>query len=410
MMMRKSLLRPRVRLRRLAAALCLSLLAAQPAAACSWDYLIWIPRHKDADPLYRFVQRGKAGYIDRRGKVVIEPKFNAYGNYHGVFRDGMMGLGVGVGDYADTTGEVVISGGDLSHGWEFSEGLAAAVPDDGHLWGYIDRTGEFRIKPRFERGGRGDVHSFSDGLARIKVADRYGFIDHTGEFVIEPTFLHAEDFHEGFARVVAEGPCSYFGDLPCPDPRVLGEHAPAEVPRCGFTFVDKTGHLITAERYVYAGDFSEGLAAVMRGGKWGYVDRRGRVVIEPQFDEAEPFSEGLAPVKQGKLWGYVDRAGKLSIKPRFAHAEGFTDGLAVAELPHAGGGRSGEFFYIDKSGRQAIPEKFELASPFFKGLAHVKVMPAGDRKPEEGDAHRGGGFAYIDARGKRVFTYIYTPD
>jgi hypothetical protein len=65
---------------------------ATVAFGCSADYLIWIPRSKSADPLYRFVKNGKAGYIDRSGRVVIPPKLEPYGNYGSEFHDGVWRL------------------------------------------------------------------------------------------------------------------------------------------------------------------------------------------------------------------------------------------------------------------------------------------------------------------------------
>lgn len=42
-------------------------------------------------------------------------------------------------------------------------------------------------------------------------------------------------------------------------------------------------------------------------GKEGFIDASGRIVIAPQFDKVKPFSEGLAGVMIGDKWGYIDR-------------------------------------------------------------------------------------------------------
>jgi len=64
--------------------------------------------------------------------------------------------------------------------------------------------------------------------------------------------------------------------------------------------------------------FSEGLAAVKVGDKWGFVDTTGRMAIEPQFDFAAPFFDGLALVQMGTedaKRGYIDKTGSYVWKP-----------------------------------------------------------------------------------------------
>lgn len=384
--------------------LSISLLTTQGSIACSWDYLIWQIHNKSADPLYRFVQHGKAGYIDRTGKVVIKPQFSAYGNSGHEFHDGLMEIGVSDGRYVDATGKLVIDKG--SQGWDFSEGLAVAMNVDHRKWGYIDRSGEFVISPRFDTSPDGYVYSFSDGLALIQAGKKYGYIDRTGEFVIQPRFLFGTDFHEGMARVVAEGPCAYYGEGPCPDFRRLGENGGRTIPPCKFTFIDKSGSIITAERYDYANDFSEGLAAVRIGEKWGYIDKKGRLVIQPRFDEARMFSDGLACVQLGKRYGYIDPNGIFVIPPQFKYAEDFAnERAAVSNIWNKEEFVYEEFYYIDKQGEQAITEKFALASAFFKGLAHVKLKSNKKTNTDDDDDARWT-FAYIDTSGRKVFTYV----
>lgn len=79
---------------------------AAVAFGCSWDYAIWIPRSRSADPLYRFVKNGKAGYIDGRGRILIPPKFPAYGNSGAEFHDGRLEIGASNGKYVDHTGRL----------------------------------------------------------------------------------------------------------------------------------------------------------------------------------------------------------------------------------------------------------------------------------------------------------------
>ena len=45
-------------------------------------------------------------------------------------------------------------------------------------------------------------------------------------------------------------------------------------------------------------------------GKWGYVDPNDKIAIPPHYDDATPFTEGLAGVKIGEKWGYIDKTGK----------------------------------------------------------------------------------------------------
>ena len=88
-------------------------------------------------------------------------------------------------------------------------------------WGYINGKGEIVIPPRF-----GDAGEFSaNGLARVKVGEKYGFINKKGEEVIPPRF----DETYGFS--------------------------------------------------------ANGLAPVKVGRKWGFINEKGEEVIPPRFDD-----------------------------------------------------------------------------------------------------------------------------
>lgn len=54
---------------------------------------------------------------------------------------------------------------------------------------------------------------------------------------------------------------------------------------------------------------------------YGYELANGISVIEPRFNDARPFSEGLAPVYNGYRWGYINKDGGYVIKPKFGGYE-----------------------------------------------------------------------------------------
>ena len=371
-----------------------------PTVACSWGYLIWIPRSPSADPLYRFIQGDKAGYIDRNGRVVIPPLLPWWGESGGEFHDGLLEIGLAV--YVDVTGKKVIDRG-LDAGWDFSEGLAAAMENGSTRWGYINTTGAFEIIPQFETYPNGYVWPFEGGLAKVQVGDLFGYIDHSGVFVIEPRFIDADSFFDDVARVVVEGPCFYFRifeENPCPEGGIVPKSAKNQtnVPPCKYTFIDRTGRIVSSRRFDYLRHFSEGLAPFADGKKWGYIDKRGETAVSPQFESAAPFSDGFALVSQDERYGYINHSGAYVIPPQFEYAEDFVDGRAVVGKPDF------QYWYIGHDGKQAFPGSFELASPFFEGLAHVKLL-TGPKLSVNDESSEAGKYAYIDKNGRIVFTY-----
>ena len=380
---------------------CLLVILVAFASACESDYPIWIPHDPDADALYRFRKGDRVGYIDQTGKVVIPATIRYSGGNSGdEFHNGRLEISASDGVYLDTAGKRVPLK-SFYRGWDFSDGLAAAMAREGSLWGYINTDGDYAISPRFASGPDDYVWPFSDGLAQIEANGRFGYIDHSGNFVISPTLLDADSFHDGFARVVLEGPCAYFSKGPCPSFHTPGlssrmaRESQEELPICKFTFVDKIGHAISGKRYDYALHFSEGLAPVLVNGKWGYIDQTGDLVITTRFDHAEPFSDGTALVTENHLYGFIDSHGVYVIEPRFKWAESFIDGRAVV----GDDGFAGPVWYIDHHGDQVFHRKFGQGSSFFKGLAHVKPLP----KEETDDSKAR--FEYIDRDGRTVFAY-----
>jgi hypothetical protein len=88
----------------------------------------------------------------------------------------------------------------------FSEGLQAVAIGEGEkqLWGYIDRTGNWVIRPSYKEAGQ-----FYDGLADVRVNDKKGYIDKQGNFVIKAQFDTTWEFIDGIAKVKVGGRIGY---------------------------------------------------------------------------------------------------------------------------------------------------------------------------------------------------------
>jgi len=392
-----------MRLRDWAFILIITVLVASTALACEADYIIWMIRSESADGLFRFIRNGKAGYIDRTGKIVVPPTLETSGNYGGEFHDGR--LGIRDGQYIDASGKRFIDK-RFAVSWEFSEGLAAARLVLKGKWGYIDTTGMFVIPPQFDGFPAGDVDSFSDGLAKITVGDRVGYIDKAGGFAVQPKFLSGSQFHNDRAWVVVEGPCTYWTvRVGCPDFVKLPRSASDQEARssCKYALIDKSGTILSTDRFVAVGDFSEGLAPVRVGDHWGFIDAQGSMVVPPRFLQAVSFREGLALISLDRgpkpRFGYINHDGVIVLQPQFAYAENFSAERAIVATDI-----EGPYWFIDKSGAPAFNDRFVFASSFAKGLAHVKLFSS---KADENDrSNPKGPYAYIDPTGRQVFRYV----
>lgn len=287
---------------------------------------------------------------------------------------------------------------------------------DGKKWGYIDRDGNYVIKPQFQ-----SVTWFSDGMAQVVNYDgKVGFIDKSGSYVINPKYNQATIFHEGLAFVVSEGNypvcidkkgktvfelrdaefvcCFQEGLAPyC----VISKDAKDTIP-VKWGFVDKTGKTAITPQYVNVRQFYEGLAACCQKKKdktkWGFMDKEGKMVIEPQFDTVMDFSDGLAAIQLGDKWGFIDKEGHYAITPQYQFVTSFHNGKASffkdrkwgildkkgkvtvnPQFRHVGHFLYGEnlapvcqgykWGFIDGNGQYVIESKFEEVTNFIDGMA-----------------------------------------
>ncbi|MBU0487992.1 MAG: WG repeat-containing protein [Bacteroidetes bacterium] len=182
-------------------------------------------------------------------------------------------------------------------------------------------------------------------------------------------------------------------------------------------YVDVTGKIVIAPQFSYAEEFSSGVAAVSKDGKYGYINEKGETVIPIRFDYAKPFngdiavadfpdssgshfinkkgeiicakpwsaeaSEGIILIDKKAAMYFVDAKGNKSQEYFFALP--FANGLAYAETPT-------ERMFIDKTFKPVMKMEYKASNGFYEGKAAVEY----DNK-----------LGYIDKTGKLVIPCQY---
>ncbi|MEG2455037.1 MAG: WG repeat-containing protein, partial [Oscillospiraceae bacterium] len=82
----------------------------------------------------------------------------------------------------------------------------------------------------------------------------------------------------------------------------------------GYGYADVKGNIIIKEQFGRASDFSEGIAAVSKGDKYGAIDKTGKTVIPFIYDRAgTKMTDGVLPVQKDEKWGAVNKSGAVVI-------------------------------------------------------------------------------------------------
>jgi WG containing repeat len=251
---------------------------------------------------------------------------------------------------------------------------------------------------------------------------KYGYIDRRGVIVIPAQFLWATAFENGFGTVFICGrslAIDASGRLfPLTARAPHRDLWPTKQNGKAF-FVDASGRRLGNSDFDDALRFSEGMAAVQVGDRWGFIDESGKLVIPPKFSGAYYFREGVAtaelgdeyvlidktgrvlargydltagvvsegrvPVSKGSKFGYLDLNGKIAVPLVYEKADSFNEGLAAVS-------KNNKWGYIDRAGKVAIPFVFDSAGDFGNGLAPVRL----------GDVS-----GFIDKSGKFVFRLAF---
>lgn len=328
--------------------------------------------HRDAELLPVRVE-GKWGFIDPRGRLVVEPRFDEVracvggaapfrqGGFWGIVSRGDSVLVPAAFRNADILSEGMMAV-ETSQGWTYlSTGqiAAAAKGDESYrkartAWSFVSYAGL-----RFDSIPYG-VGAFHDGFAVVGPMGHDRLVSRGLDEWAGGTMTAVSAFGEGLAAVEFQGDSQ------------------------GVVIIDTAGRRVGRFRHGREmGSFSSGLAPALNlpatereQALWGYVDRSGEWAVPPRYAKAADFSEGMAHVSdvagEGHRHGFVSPSGKLAIPLSFIWAGDFWNGYAPVCLKR---GRCG---FIDKTGKPAVKLEHDAAVGAMGGLFLVGDAAEGD--------------------------------
>jgi hypothetical protein len=304
---------------------------------------------------------GRHGFINRKGEVVIEPKYVSTDKFFEgktwvIYRVGKQyGL-----SYIDSTGketykvpiqyfkkDFLIAAANVDMrcnldtkedilwwrgrdffilNWNFSPFIEKEVRSSKYIYhflfqgkyGIIDKDMILRvpvslddIDPTYEFSGQ--------GMERVKYGDKFGYINvFTGELITDFLYTDTRKPTSGLFWVKKNnkwGCIDKTGKTRIPflydeATGFTSEDRSAVAINGKFGHIDKKGNIRTPLKYDFASYYNNGISMVRIGDKYGYIDINDRFIMEPIYDEALPFDKETTSVERHWLRYELARNGK----------------------------------------------------------------------------------------------------
>lgn len=128
-------------------------------------------------------------------------------------------------------------------------------------------------------------------------------------------------------------------------------------------------------KYDFIGEFHQGVAIVVKNGKYGAILQGGHEIIGPSYDYISPFKEGYADAIKNGIYFVLNLSGNMCAKDgsdyieipnKYQQARDFKDGLCCVCHDEKWGA-------IDKNGHEVIPIQYDYLSDFTKGIAIYRI-------------------------------------
>lgn len=280
------------------------------------------------------------GFIDRDGKIVIEPQFQYAYSFH-----------------AD---RARIFTGTMSSWGNY--------PGEGH-YGYIDSTGAEVIPLIYE-----EADDFAEnGKATVCKNGKYGVIDINGNTVVDFSYDYISYNSSAHVYRAFNGTMTSYGSPESGTYYILDDDCKEKCSITCDSLYTYEGFIEASKNKKYAiysydgekktdfifdslGLLSDSLISFRKtsGGKYGYVDVNGNIVIEPAYDSANKFIDGKAIVKKDKTYYLIDKKGQTITTYKVDYMDssfesGYTYGFE-GSLADYGYPSEGKYYLMDIDG------------------------------------------------------------
>ena len=308
------------------------------------------------EKLIRVEKDGKKGLLDYNGNVILPCEYDGiYNDFRYSYR-GIVYFTIGDSSnrkigLIDKDG-IVLLPAEYDAVIYFNNGIIG-IEKNGKS-GYIHKNGKKiteLIYDVFEReyGLYVKDYEFIHGIKQVKLNGKYGFIDEKGKTVV---------------------PCKYDDVI-----NIYNYELVTLKKDDKWVLADINGNLLTTFEFEYDSPYfySNGLAAVIKDGKYGYIDTTGKTVIPCEYDYVNNyFHEGLVEVIKDGKYGLINEDGKIIVP--FVYEYIYTNNTQNYIFWNVKKNWTSGSGVVDKTGKLIVPCEYWFVDSIWGNIGYITVV------------------------------------
>lgn len=245
----------------------------------------------------------------------------------------------------------------------------------GDHYGVVNHKGKIILPTDYEAINEYNFNAASKNLYAVRKNGLYGYVNHKNKYVIPPIFTYASNFDSyGLATVNKDDQSAIMTKkgkivLDYSQHTFNDDHIVTFKQNDLYGVFDKKSQkIIQPPIYESVENFQRDEAImVKKNGLIGYIDRYGKLIIPCTYQEADNFSEGLAAVLIDGKWGYIDLNNTIVIPNTFIGSVGaFKNNVAVYHR-----GPVSKYGYTWKQDGLINRKGEIIAQPIYEGITYL---------------------------------------